>query len=228
MVPLIGQRHAPVLTDHHDALMGAVGLVSTEQIDIAPQRAHISKAMRRIGYAIHTGPRARRFRQGADASHIIDRTHNIRAMREHHKRHIPLQELGKVIKVQLAHLGINPPLKDIDAILSQPPPRAAIGLVVLIGHNNALARLDPFAHRLCQHIGILRGRGPKRHLMRGNPQHFRQTPARLVHLLATQARRRIGRIGLHFAFGVKPTQAVNHLSAGIGPASVFKKGLSLQ
>jgi hypothetical protein len=79
--------------------------------------------------------------------------------------------------------------------------------------------------RLRQHIGVGGGRGAEAQLVGLHPHHRRQPRARLVHLLAAQARGGIGSIGLHLALAVEARQPVDHRRAGVAAARVLEERL---
>ena len=118
------------------------------------------------------------------------------------------------------------PLAHLDAALGQTAPGAGIGLVILIGDDDGLARLQHLPKGLRQHIGVLGGRGAKAQLIARNSEDRGHARAGLIHFLSAKARGGVVRIGLHFALGVEPGQPVDHLPAGITATGVFEKRLT--
>ncbi len=210
--------------------MRAVGLVGREEIDIGPERLHVGQAVGRIAHAVHAGEGARRPRGGADLGHRIDLAHDVRAMRETDQAHPPVgQKRRQARGIEMARFGIDAPFADLDPLVGEPTPDAAVGLVVLVRHDDgpALAR-KPAAHRLRQNVGVGRGRGAEGQLVLLHPHQGGEAATRLVHLGARRMRGGIGRIGLHLALVVEAAQPVDHRPAGVGASRILEEGLSRQ
>ena len=124
--------------------------------------------------------------------------------------------------------GIDAPFAHLYSFGLQPPPGPGIGLVILIGHDDGVARLQPLAKCVGQNIGVLRRRRPEAHLVGVHPQHCGQPDTGLVHLLARHAAGVERSVGLHLAFAVEPLQPLGHKAAGITASGVFEEGLLLQ
>ena len=80
-------------------------------------------------------------------------------------------------------LFVDAPFTHLYPARGQSSPRPGIGFVVLISHNNRVACLQHLPKGLREHIGVLRGGGPKAHFIICNAHKPRQTRPRLVHFL---------------------------------------------
>ena len=149
-------------------------------------------------------------------------------MRKTDQRDGVIQHRGQIVGIQASRGRIDRPFANAHPVFRQSTPGAGIGLVILIGDDDRLAGPDPAPHRLGQNIGVLRSRRPERHLVPFHTQHLRKPRPRLVHLLAPQTRRLIGRVGLHLAVAIEPGQPVDDLPAGLGPARNLDKRLALK
>ena len=228
IVPLVRQRLAQRAADHHDPLMRAIGLVGREKVDVRPHQADIGKAVRRIADPVDADEGPGGMGQGGDLDHRVDLPHHVRAMRKAYQPHAVVQQPLQVRRVQRAGLGVDAPLAQLDAAFGQAAPGAAVGLMVLVGDDDGLARLHPLAKGLGQHIGVGRGRGAETDLVALDPHQRGQAAAGLVHLLAAQAAGVIGAVGLHLALVVEPRQPLDHRTAGVGTARVLEKRLPLE
>ena len=59
----------------------------------------------------------------------------------------------------MAGLLVDLPLADLDAALGELAPGAGIGLVVLVGDDDGVARLQPAGEGIGEHVGVGGGRG---------------------------------------------------------------------
>ena len=163
-----------------------------------------------------------------DLRHRVDLCHHVRTMREADQPHLVVQQGLQIFGVQVPCVGVDLPLPHLETTVRQPPPRAGVGLMILVRHNDRIPGPHLLREGLRQHIGILGGGRPEGKLMRFHAQHGRQPPARLVHLFARKAARLVGGIGLHLALRVEPREPVDDLTTGERPARVLEKGLPLQ
>ena len=149
-------------------------------------------------------------------------------MREADQPDILVQEVFELCRIEMPGLWVDLPFTDLDPPLGQPAPRAGIGLMVLIGHDDRLTGLHHLAESLRQHIGVLRGGGAKAQLLRRHVKDRGHAGAGFVHLLPTKAAGLIGAVGLHLSLGVEAMQPVDDLAAGVRPTGVLKESLPLK
>lgn len=141
--------------------------------------------------------------QRRDLGHRVDFPHHVGAMRKADQPDLLVQQIFKLGWIQMPRLWVDLPFTDLDPPLGQPPPWAGVGLMVLVGHDDRLTGLHHLAEGLCQHIGVLRGRGAKAQLCRCHAEDRSHAGAGLVHLLSAKAARLVGGVGLHLSLGVK-------------------------
>ena len=85
-----------------------------------------------------------------DGGDVVDFPHDIGAMGHANETRLVAQQRRQIVCIQMARFGINGPLPPLDASGGQPPPSAGIRLVVLIGHNDRIARTNDVAfYGLC-------------------------------------------------------------------------------
>ena len=137
--------------------MGTVGFVAGEQIDIGAQLFDIRQAVRGVADAINTDKCPCRVGGGGDFCNGVDLAHHVRAMREADQADVFIEQINKVVSVQMSGVGVNLPFTYVNAFVGQTTPRTCVRLVVLIGHDNRLARLHPLAKSVGQNISVLSG-----------------------------------------------------------------------
>ncbi len=227
LMALGGQLGGEFPADAEQPLMGPVGLVGREEIGVAAEAPHMGQRMGRVADPVHHRARARAPRDADDRRDVVDLSHHVRRMREGDQRHLPVrQQLAQGFGIEMA-VRVHAPLADLDPVGGEPAPGPRVGLVVLIGHDDRAAartRGDPLANRVRQHVDVRGGRGSEGELVGVEPQHRREPPAGLIHLLAARGRDRIGHVGLYFALPVEAMQAPDHVPAGIGPPGAFEEG----
>ena len=184
--------------------------------------------MRRITHAINTRISSGRADHRCNFRHRVHRGDHIGAMRKAHHAHRVIEQSLQILRIEQTRLRINAPFFHLNSPISQAPPRARIGFMVLVGDDDRLPRFQPLPDRLCQNIGILGSGGSKTQLITLHAQHRGQALAGLIHFRSAQARRLIRRIGLYFALPIEPGQTILNLYTGVRSPCVFEKGLPLQ
>ena len=149
-------------------------------------------------------------------------------MREADKSHTVIKDPGKPVQCQLAAFRVDMPFANFHAARSQPPPGTAVCLMVLIGDNHGVTRRQRIGKGLRQDIGVLACRGTEAQLVPLDIHQRRKPFPRLVHLGTAGGARRIAAIGLDLALGIKAMKPVDHLTAGVGAAGIFKEGPALK
>src|SRR5215469_1152256 len=130
--------------------------------------------------------------------------------------------------LQHTALRVHPPFAHRDSERREAPPAAAVSLVILVGNDHLIARLEQAAEGLRQHVRVLRGRRAEVHFLRRNAKIFGEAFPRCVHPLAGLGGGGEGVVGLHFQPPIVFSQAVHYRSAGVRTAGVFEERLAGQ
>jgi hypothetical protein len=127
--------------------------------------------------------------------------------------------------LQRAGGGIDGPLLHDGAVVRQPPPRADVGLVLLLGDDDLVARLEQRATGLRQHVCVLRGRRSEMDFVRANGQVLREALVRGVHPRAGLGRGGIRVVGLDLEAAVIVGESLHHRPARVRASGVLEEGL---
>ncbi len=227
-MPLVRQLGIQCITHEHHAKMGTVDLIQREQVDVGAECADIRQAMGAEGDAIDNGNRPGSVDTIGEFAHGINAGNHVGAMGEGNCPRALSQPGVQTIGIQLSRIGVDLPLTDNDAIGLQTPPGANVGLVILVGHDHLVTRLQVLTQRLRHHVGVLRSRRTEMHLVRSHVQPGRHAVAGRVHLCTRLQRGRKIVVGLHFGLAVVALQPFDHRSAGIRTAGILEETKAFQ
>ncbi len=158
-VTLIGEARREFGPDGHDALMGTIGLVGGEHVDVGAERGDVGQAVRRVADAVDHERRAGGAHEGRDLGDGMDFTHDVGAVRHGDEADLVVEQRAEGSEIEAAGVGRDGPFAHLDALAGETPPGAGIGLVILIGDDDGVAGLEQAAEGMAQHIGIGRSRG---------------------------------------------------------------------
>ena len=140
----------------HNPLMGAVGFIGREQINICAYIFHIWKAVGGVAHPVHTAIGARFFHQGANVFDRINLRNQIGTMGKANKPHLIIEQGRKPLGFKATAIRLHFPKPHLYAELRQTRPRASVGFVILIGNNNRVPDLQYLPKGAGQNIAILR------------------------------------------------------------------------
>jgi len=203
-------------------------LIGREQVDVGAERLDIRQAVRRRGDAVDDRDRAGGARLGGDLGHRVDLADDVGGVGEGDDAGLFRQQVIEPRRVEVPGLRIDPPFAHHDAGFGQAPPDAGIGLVILVGDDDLVARGHQRAEGAGQDIGVLAGRGAEMHRFRLDPEPGGEALVALVHPRPGPARGRIGSVGLHLGLEVELVQPAHHRPGRVGAAGVLEEGPALQ
>ena len=160
--------------------------------------------------------------------HRIDLGDDVRAVGKAHQPGPRSEQTGQGVGLEATAGAVHLPLAHDDAVRREAAPDAAVGLVVLVGHNDLVASRQAAPECLGQHIGVLRGRWPEMQPVGRYPEVDREPAIRLVHPLAGLAGGRIGTVGLHLQAPIVGTEPANDRLTGVRTTRILEKGRRCQ
>ena len=202
-------------------LMRAAHLVQAEDVEVAIQRLDVDREVRREGRAVDEDERADGMDLLRQRRHVVHDRGDVGAMGEGDQPGARRQQLVQLLIAQGTGLAIHLPFADHQAELLQPAPGADIGLVVLLGHDDLVARLELVPQRLRHQIDVHGGRGAEHDLVMIGVDELRHQM--LARRDAVGGADRGGEIPvrLHLGLGHVVAGAVDDLARHIGAAGIL-------
>ncbi len=105
-------------------------------------------------------------------------------MREGDKPDLVVKQVVERFERQMAGRVVDLPLADFGAHGLKPPPGTGVGLVILIGDDDRIPRLQPAGECLAEHIGVVRSRRADMHPVHRHVERFGETGIAQIHGLA--------------------------------------------
>jgi hypothetical protein len=200
----------------------AIELVEAEEVEIDVPVLDVDPGMGGIGDAVDADHGAGLMGLGGDLGHRVDAADHVGAVGKADQAAARAQEIVERRQVELAAFRVDAPLLYDQAVIGQPPPGAAVGLVVLLGDDDLVARLKAAAQCLGQDKIIQGRRGPDDDFLRCCADHLRHPAFRRLQQSRCHARGLVGPIGLVLTALHEGGQALDHRQGHIGPAGVFE------
>jgi hypothetical protein len=172
---LVGRAHAvgrpaarEVVADGGDAEVRAEELVRRAEQHVEPQRVPVEAPVRRVVDAVGPGERARGVREVGDAPGVGDRAEGVRRERERdHPHAVAGQVLLQHVEVERAVRRPQRHRVHRELVVGRHlQPRRHVGVVVELGHEDLVARLQRARHRVRQQEVERRHVRPERDLVR--------------------------------------------------------------
>ena len=219
---LRGQLAANRVVDIKQPLVRTEHLVKAEHVTVDAQRLQVGQVMGGVGDGVDEHVRiAAGLDRPGDFGHRVDRADDVRAMGEEHPAGGVAQQREQRLDIEQAGRGVDFPLANGHAFLQRlAPPGAAVGLVVLVGDDDFVARLPVVADGLREHVGVHRRRRADGQFVGVDIERFRPAAVSPVHRLAGGAGRRESRVGLHAQVPVVVFEHRVRLVADAGAAGV--------
>ena len=184
--------------------------------------------MRGVGDAIDHGDRAIALGLLDDLVDRVDLAHDVGRVREAHGADLAVEQLVERGGIEMAGDRVDLPLADDDAAIGQPAPGAAIGLVILVGDDHCVARLQPAGEGVAEGIGVAGGGRAEMDPVHADIERLRHPAMRQVHGRAGLTRSRIEAVGLHLVGAIVMLEPTEHLLAGIGAAGILEEGPAIE
>ena len=157
--PWLGRLRDQIGADGHDALVRAVHLVAGEEIDVGAERLEVGQAVRGVGDAVDHGDRADVPRALGDGGDVVDLGDDVGGVREGDEPDLLVEDRIEGVEREARGVAVDAPLADLDAVAREAAPVAGVGLVVLVGDDDGVARLQPAGEGVAEDVGVGRGRG---------------------------------------------------------------------
>ena len=138
-VVLRGHAGEQIATAEQRREVRPVDLVETRYVEVDAERLHVDPAVRGVGHAVDIGKRAGRAHTCRDGGDILQLADQVRAVREGDQPSALVEQRLQVLEAQRVAFLVAAPLAHHDARLLQCPPRADVGLVVEVGHDDLIA-----------------------------------------------------------------------------------------
>ena len=202
-------------------LVRAAHLVQAEDVEVAVQRLDVDREMRRERCPVDEGERADGVDLLRQRRHVVHDRGDVGAMGESDQPGARRQQLVQLLIAQGAGFAIHLPFADDQAELLQPAPGADIGLVVLLGHDDLVARLELMPQRLRHQVDVHGGGGSEHDLVVVGVDELRHQVLARRDAVGGADRRREVPVRLHLGLGHVVAGALDHLARHVGAAGIL-------
>jgi hypothetical protein len=142
--------------------------------------------------------------------------------------HLGVEQLVELGGIEVAALRIDLPLAQFDAARHQLAPGAGVGLVILVGDDDGVTRLQPRFEGAAERVGVGRGRGAEMDPVGSDVEGHRHAAVGIVHRFAGETGGCVGAVGLDLGVPVIGAHAIEHRRAGVGTAGVLEESEVLE